>query len=66
MCFQRAKNPPGAGGSRFSGSNRQVIDDDDDIDPVGRVGRVGRSHRRGSLRPRSGGMCNGVHLGSAT
>lgn len=51
MRFQGTKNPPGAGGSRFSGSNRQVIDDDDDIDPVGRVGRVGRSHMAGSLRP---------------
>ena len=38
---------------------------DDDIDPsVASVASVG--HTGGVITSRSGGMCNGVHLGSAT
>ncbi len=56
VALRGTKNPPFAGGSRFSlRAGRQVIDDDDSS--TRSVGRsVSRSHRRGSLRPRSGGM----------
>lgn len=54
-CASREqKTHPSRGGSSSLEVGRQVIDDDSSTRSVGRS--VSRSHRRGSLRPRSGGM----------